>query len=101
MTEARGAFFIMGDIIPIVGEHKMREDIVRLNGRTADLRYRAEYPEWQITFIVNYNPDIIGVDSIINLLEVAGFHVGIGDWRPEKNGTHGMFHVLRATDLSE
>jgi hypothetical protein len=95
MTEARGAFFVMGDILPIAGEHRIREDIVRLQGKTADIRYRAEFPEWQITFDVHYNPRIISIEGIANLVETAGFHVGIGDWRPENNGTHGMFHVKR------
>lgn len=95
MTEARGAFFVMGDILPIKGEPRMREDIVRLGGRTADIRYRAEFPQWSITFTVLYNPLIISAESIVNLIETAGFHIGIGDWRPEKDGTHGMFEVKR------
>ena len=95
MTQARGAFFIMGDIIPIDGEHRMREDIVRLGGKTADIRYRAEFPEWKITLTIRHNPRIISQEGIVNLLENAGFGVGIGDWRPEKNGSHGMFQVSR------
>lgn len=95
MTEARGAFLVMGEILPIDGTPQMREDIVRLPRDKADLRYRADYPEWSITFDVLYNPRIISVESIINLVETAGFHIGIGDWRPEKNGTHGMFRVKR------
>lgn len=96
MTEARGAFFVRGDIIPIDGEPEMKEDMVRLAGagRPADLRYRAEFKEWKMTFTILHNPDIISVESIINLLETAGFHIGIGDWRPEMEGTHGMFHVI-------
>ena len=95
MTQARGSFFIMGDILPIDGDHQMREDIVRLGGRTADLRYRAEFPEWKITLTIRHNPRIISQEGIINLLENAGFGVGIGDWRPEKSGSHGMFQVSR------
>lgn len=93
MTEARGAFFVMGEIIPINGEPTIREDIVRLNGRTADIRYRAEYIDWIIPVTVRFNPNIISIDGVVSLINLAGFHIGIGDWRPEKNGTHGMFHV--------
>ena len=92
---ARGAFYIVGDILPIDGEPEMREDIVRIGGRSADLRYRAMFPEWIITFKVLHNPDIISVDGIINLVENAGFYVGIGDWRPQKSGTYGQFSVLK------
>lgn len=97
MTEARGAFFVMGEILPVIGEPRMREDMVRIGqGKSADIRYRAEFPEWSITFDVRFNPDIISIEGIANLLETAGFHIGIEDWRPEKNGTHGMFHVERS-----
>ena len=93
MTEARGAFYVMGDILPIDGEPQIHEAMVRLRGSTADIRYRAEYPDWRIDLPIKFNPRIITVEGIVNLLNTAGFHIGIGDWRPEKNGTHGMFHV--------
>lgn len=95
MTEARGAFFVMGTILPIDGDPQINEAVVRLRGSTADLRYRAEYPEWSITLTILHNPNVITRESIVNLLETAGFHIGIGDWRPEKNGTYGMFQVKR------
>lgn len=95
MTEARGAILVMGEILPINGKPQMREDMVRLGGKVSDIRFRADYPEWSITFDVLYSPRIVSVESIVNLVETAGFHIGIGDWRPEKNGTHGMFHVKR------
>ena len=80
--------------VSIQGEHRMREDIVRLGGRVADIRYRAEFPEWRIRFEVKHNPRVISQESIVNLIETAGFHVGLGDWRPEKQGAFGMFHVM-------
>jgi len=39
--------------------------------------------------------------SVSDLLQRAG-DVGIGEWRPEKNGTHGTFELVRGmTDLDE
>jgi hypothetical protein len=29
----------------------------------------------------------------VNLFNVAGFAVGVGEWRPERDGSNGMFHV--------
>lgn len=95
MTRARGAFYVMGKILPINGEPRMHEEPVRLKGSALDIRYRAEYPEWSITLTILHNPRVISKESIANLLETAGFHIGLGDWRPETNGTHGMFHVKR------
>jgi hypothetical protein len=31
--------------------------------------------------------------DIINLLQHAGFGVGLLEWRPEKNGDHGRFTI--------
>ncbi len=94
-VQARGAFYIMGDILPIKGKVQMREDIVRLGGRTADLRYRAEYVDWSMELEILHNPRVISAEAIINLIESAGFSIGIGDWRPQKAGTHGLFRVKR------
>ncbi|KKK80438.1 hypothetical protein LCGC14_2823510, partial [marine sediment metagenome] len=36
---------------------------------------------------------------LIYIFDLAGFHIGIGDWRPEKSGhTFGMFHVAKARE---
>lgn len=95
-VQARGALFIKGDVLPIRGDPTMHEAIVRLNGRTADIRYRAEYPEgWEIDLEVLFNPRVISAESIVNLIENAGMSVGIGDWRPQKSGSFGMFEVKK------
>lgn len=64
MTALRQFLFMHGELsendpqalVPIVGEPRMREDIVRLGGpsRSADLRFRPEFPEWTTTLIVTY-----------------------------------------------
>lgn len=97
-VQARGAFFIVGDMLPIEGDPTLHESTVRLNGRTADLRYRALYPRWSITFQVLYNPHVIALEGIVNMLENAGFSIGIGDWRPQKDGSFGMFRVKRSEE---
>lgn len=94
---SRGAFFVLGDIIPIEGaQPQMREDVVRLQGmgRPADIRFRGEYvPPWSCTLDIRYNARVISAEQIVNLLNIAGFSVGIGEWRPERNGSYGMFVV--------
>lgn len=92
-VQARGAFYVLGDILPIIGEPRIREDVVRLGGKGADLRYRAEFPVWEIVMNIMYNPRVISPANIINLLENAGFSIGIGDWRPQKSGSFGTFRV--------
>ena len=100
MTEARGRFHIQGELIEIVGEPHMRTDMVRVGMGVADVRYRPEFIEWSATLPITYNATTISPEQIINLLNVAGFGVGVGEWRPEKSGQHGRFHVATQEDLS-
>lgn len=92
-TEARAAFHIDGELVKIDGEPSMREDMVRLSMGTADLRYRGEFKEWKTTFTLKYNAAVLSAEQIVNLFNTAGFGVGIGEWRPQKNGSYGRFHV--------
>jgi hypothetical protein len=82
---------------------QMREDMVRLSGigRTADIRYRAEFWPWAVRFNLMFLPDFIDSQSILNLLSQAGFTIGLGEWRQEKGGNSGAFHVASAEDVKE
>jgi hypothetical protein len=93
MTEARGAFHIIGEMVPIVGMPTPREDMVRVGMGTADIRYRGEFKEWSATLTIQFNSNVISAEQIVNLLTLAGFGVGVGEWRPERNGSYGRFHV--------
>lgn len=97
---AKGAFFVKGEILPINHvEPYMRIDVVRLSGvgRTADLRYRPGYPVgWEVEAEILFNPDVISAEGVVNLLEMAGFSCGLGDWRPSSPrspGPYGRFRV--------
>lgn len=92
---ARGAFFVMGELVEIKSDKPvMHTCFVRVpKGGNADIRYRAEFKNWTCKLQIRFNAKVISEEQVMNLLENAGFSVGIGDWRPEKDGTHGMFHV--------
>jgi hypothetical protein len=92
-VEARGAMHIIGDMVKINGEHRMREDMVRIGMGTADIRYRAEFPHWSATFKVRFNSNVLSAEQVVNLFNTGGFAVGIGEWRPQRDGSFGMFHV--------
>ena len=93
MTEARGRFHVEGELVEIIGEPRFREDMVRVGMGAADIRYRPEFVRWSAILPITYNSTQISPEQIINLLNVAGFGVGVGEWRPEKNGQYGRFHV--------
>lgn len=90
---ARQSFHVVGELVEIVGEPRMREDIVRLQSGVCDIRHRGEFPEWSTELTVRFNRRVISTEQLANLLSTAGFAVGVGEWRPEKGGSYGCFHV--------
>lgn len=91
MTYLRGAFHINGEFVEIQGKPVIREDMVRVGMGTADFRYRGEFKNWKAILQITYNAKAISVEQLSNLIMVAGFSVGVGEWRPEKDGQHGTF----------
>lgn len=94
----RGAFFIDGDengMIEICSEPpKMREDMVKVGMGTADIRYRGEFGNWYANITVSYNANgNYSLENILNIINAGGYICGVGEWRPEKDGQYGMFHV--------
>lgn len=94
--QLRQSIFVDGQSIPIKFESMQpRLDMVRTSGmnRTPDVRFRPQFDNWSATFVLSYSVDIISLDLVLNLLERAGDGVGIGEWRPEKDGTNGRFKI--------
>ena len=92
MTDLKGWFFIAPDeketnLVEIIGEHQMRTDMVRIGMGTADVRYRPVFENWGAVLTINFNNKCISTEQIAELLALAGFSCGIGDWRPEKSAT--------------
>jgi len=92
-VQARGAFHIVGELARLDGEPRMRADMVRVGLGTADIRIRAEFPAWSTTLDIRYNGNVLSMEQIANLFNTAGFAVGVGEWRPQKDGSYGMFHA--------
>lgn len=75
----------------------MRQDMVRIAMGTSDIRFRAQFPAWEIRDIpVRYNANVMSPEQIVNLAELAGFSNGLGEWRPQRDGSSGTFHVLKS-----
>lgn len=117
-TAARQAFIVLGergrakaafadlhspvDLVRILSPNRpaMREDMVRLAGvgNTADLRYRPEFWPWGAKVSILYNENVLELKQLLNLLNTAGFGVGLCEWRPERNGQNGTFRVANEAD---
>lgn len=100
MTFLRGAFHTVGELVEIQGIPHMREDMVRVGMGTADIRFRPEWVNWFVNLIVRLNTRSLTLEQLIHLFNQAGFSVGVGEWRPEKDGRNGMFHVEVVDEVS-
>ena len=96
----RGAYFVRGmdnpDFVTICGDTPiMREDMVTVGNGGTDLRYRAEFKNWYADLTISYNANgQYSLENIVNIINVGGFVCGVGEWRPERDGQYGMFHVV-------
>lgn len=107
---ARQAFHVIGEDVDVQGAFegvkmrqnlvrieggapRMREDMVRVGMGSADLRYRGEFWPWRAKVLVKFNGNVLSASQIVNLMSTAGFACGVGEWRPERDGEYGMFHV--------
>ena len=74
----------------------MREDMVKIGGmsKVADLRYRPMFTDWRINLTVSLiDVGVFTMDSIINAINLGGYMGGIGEWRMERDGDFGHYHV--------
>lgn len=101
MTDSKTAFHVDVEMVQIFGTPSPREDMVRLNGATADIRYRAEFSEWKTYLPIKFNNRYISAEQLISLFNAAGFGVGVGEWRPEKDGNFGRFHIASEAEAKE
>lgn len=101
-TIARSSFHVLADdpdtgLVQIHGEHRMREDMVRVGtiNKVASPRYRAEFPSWSAVLHIRFLEDVITEKELVGLANTAGFTCGVGEWRPEKSnsGSFGLFQV--------
>lgn len=74
----------------------LREDMVKIGGiqKVADLRYRPAFNDWKIRLVISLiEVGTFTMSSVINAINMAGFMNGIGEWRMERDGDFGRFHV--------
>jgi len=102
MTALRQALHFQGETsksgelltrLNVVSGPVMREDMVRVGMGTADIRYRAMYPEWEAELVLSYFPNLIDLQSVLALVDAGGMG-GVGEWRPEKDGAFGTYEVI-------
>jgi hypothetical protein len=88
-----GKFSCNQQLFLLDGTPQMREDMVTVGISGTDLRYRGEFTEWSTTLTVEYIKSSITKESVLGIIEAAGTTVGVGEWRPEKDGEFGTFKL--------
>ena len=72
----------------------MREDMVKVGMGAADIRYRGQFNNWWAEFTISYNENgDKSIDEIMTILNAGGYVCGLGEWRPERDGQYGMYHI--------
>jgi hypothetical protein len=100
MTALRQFLFFKGQpakdgqsLVPIAGEPHMREDVTRVARGGTDLRYRPQFDEWSAVLVVRYVTSALTRASVLSLIDAGGMGVGVGEWRPERDGDFGTYQV--------
>lgn len=105
-TVNKSVFVIYNDsnrVLPldIDEEPPIVEDCVRPNGGGVDLRYRPYYWPWACEITLQVDRTWLTIEDVVNLLNRAGFGVGVGEMRPENGGENGRFEVDMAYGIKE
>lgn len=83
---------------------EMREDMVRVGSglnKTSTLAYRAQFFPWAAKISGRFNPTQVPPESLAFLFDEAGRACGLCDWRNEKKGVFGAFHLADAEEEEE
>ena len=63
------------------------------------MRYRPMLKNWLLSFNIEIEEEI-DPHAVKEALDIAGRYVGIGDWRPQKKGKFGKFHVTSFQEVT-
>ena len=90
------AVIMTGIFLPIISEGGWRVDtrpvrIPATGGRI--LRHRACFEDWKISSTMSLNTDVISAKLLREVVDTAGTHIGLGDFRPDTKGPFGRFVV--------
>ena len=95
-TEIKQAVGFLDDVVPIdFKKQDIHTTVGKTSGRTAAPRLiiRPQFYGWKCKLRISYNSEIISLEQLINLINWAGFHCGLGGFRRNRSGTFGQYKV--------
>lgn len=75
---------------------EMREDMVKIGSglnKVANLAYRSQFTIWAMQISGKFNSSVITGEALAFLIMEAGMSAGLGEWRNERKGVFGAFHL--------
>lgn len=96
MRNIKEGITVRGDVLPL---DFSKQSVVTHWGRTSGMKgsprkiMRNQFEDWSVELTIEYNKSNLSAEQIINVLDWAGFHIGVGGFRKEKTGNYGSFHV--------
>lgn len=96
MRNIKEGVVIKGGIIPLdYTDLTVKTHWGRMSGQTRAPRkiMRNEFHDWSCTLNIEFNEMQLSAEQVINVLNWAGFHIGVGGFRKEKCGNYGLFYV--------
>lgn len=78
------------------GDPEMREDMVKIGAglnKTANLAYRGQFTVWGMRVTGRFNAAILSAATLCFLIQESGMAAGLGEWRNERKGMFGAFHL--------
>lgn len=91
--------------MPLIRIHgskpEMREDMVKVGSglsKIASLAYRAQFTVWAMKVTGRFNAAALNAEQLAFLVQEAGMAYGLGEWRNERKGMFGAFHLATAEE---
>jgi hypothetical protein len=86
------------------GKPEMREDMVKIGAglnKIANLAYRGQFTFWAMKVTGQFNPAVLTAEALSFLVQESGLASGLGEWRNERKGVFGAFHLATAEEEKE
>jgi hypothetical protein len=58
------------------------------------IRHRPRFDKWQLSFVIDYDDELLSEQQLRQVFDDAGKRVGLLDFRPEKKGPFGRFVIV-------
>lgn len=86
------------------GKPEMREDMTKIGSglnKIANLAYRGQFTFWAMKITGQFNPVVLTAEALSFLVQESGLASGLGEWRNERKGMFGAFHLATAQEERE